>query len=77
MQKLYSRAKIGLYATDDTEIYEFCQPDGYYARIQQNDTHKFCSDKSGNRISNYAAILGSPEANTMTCSKTKYFNKIK
>uniref|UniRef100_A0A1B0DFV3 Thyroglobulin type-1 domain-containing protein n=1 Tax=Phlebotomus papatasi TaxID=29031 RepID=A0A1B0DFV3_PHLPP len=68
VQTLYNRARIGLYASNDTETYEFCQPDGYYARIQQNDTHKFCSDKFGNRIANYAAILGSPEADTMTCN---------
>ncbi|XP_059614092.1 uncharacterized protein LOC132260156 [Phlebotomus argentipes] len=68
VQKLYKRAKMGIYAVDESESYEMCQPDGFFARIQRNDTHKFCADKFGMSIRNYNAVLGSEDANTMTCN---------
>ncbi|XP_055689094.1 uncharacterized protein LOC129793287 [Lutzomyia longipalpis] len=68
VQKLYTMAKMGLYSANETKLPEICQPDGYYARIQQNDTYKFCADKFGEPIQNYAATKNSTEAENMTCN---------
>ncbi|KRT86817.1 hypothetical protein AMK59_720, partial [Oryctes borbonicus] len=56
----------------DMEIigYHFpdCQLDGYYAIIQKNSTHKFCSDRHGNVLEEFIVSVTDPLANTMDCN---------
>ncbi|GAB0093350.1 Thyroglobulin type-1 domain-containing protein [Sergentomyia squamirostris] len=68
IQKLHEDARKGVFLVDASEPLEFCQPDGYFSRIQVNSTHKFCADKYGKPIGNYAARLKSTEATNMTCN---------
>jgi hypothetical protein len=51
-----------------TEDYDYCQPDGYYARIQKNHTHVFCSDRFGKPIEPYILERSDERANTMNCN---------
>lgn len=48
---------------------DFCQPDGYYRRVQQNNTHSYCSDVNGTIIQDYIIERGEVGSKTINCSK--------
>ncbi|GJQ76419.1 hypothetical protein Trydic_g2134 [Trypoxylus dichotomus] len=45
-----------------------CQLDGYYAIVQQNSTHKYCSDRDGNPLEEFIIDINDEIANDMDCN---------
>lgn len=46
-----------------------CELDGSYAKVRKNETHYFCSDKSGMAIGNYSVELSDALSDRINCSK--------
>lgn len=48
-----------------------CQPDGWYDRVQRNETHEYCVDQYGVSINGYGQLRQEQEGNatTINCSK--------
>ncbi|XP_055532224.1 uncharacterized protein LOC129722641 [Wyeomyia smithii] len=46
---------------------DICQPDGWYNKIQTNDTHKYCANKDGTVIEPFILEKGTAEAASMNC----------
>lgn len=52
----------------DVEVQvDICEPDGFYAPVQENDLSVYCADKNGERIEEFSVARNSTEASTMNC----------
>ncbi|XP_058831484.1 uncharacterized protein LOC131690044 [Topomyia yanbarensis] len=69
--KLSQLHDIREYETAGFNVLEFnsdvCQPDGWYNRIQMNDTHKYCANKDGSVIEPFIVERSSLSASQMNC----------
>lgn len=46
------------YKLTSHDLRTMCQPDGWFDRVQRNDTHFYCADQFGEPIGDYGEILG-------------------
>lgn len=69
MERLEQRKQFedeGIIVIDFSE--DFCQPDGFYAPVQKNSTHIFCSDQYKRVIKDYVFERNDPDTKNMNCS---------
>lgn len=56
------------------DLATMCQPDGWYDRVQRNETHEYCVDKYGIPIEGYGQLLFEEgmdsNATRINCSKS-------
>lgn len=50
-----------------TELGNMCQPDGYFNRVQRNETHFYCADKFGEPIEDFGQLVDAVEK--INCSE--------
>lgn len=66
-EKLRLQGSLKYLSSHDWET--MCQPDGYFNRVQRNETHFYCADKFGIQIGNYGQFV--EEQANIDCSKVK------
>lgn len=69
MERLAQRKEFeeaGITVIDFSE--DFCQPDGFYAPVQKNTSHVFCSDQYGRQIKDYVLERIDSTSKNMNCS---------
>ena len=49
--------------------YDLCDFNGWFYRVQKNDTHIYCVNNDGSIMEDYVVDNGSYEADDMNCSK--------
>ncbi|XP_055611396.1 uncharacterized protein LOC129758001 [Uranotaenia lowii] len=69
--KLEKLQEIQSYESNGFNVMKFnadiCQPDGWFASVQSNDTHLFCVNNDGSNIDSFSVQKGSSNASKIDC----------